>query len=74
MITIFSHVICALAASFFTNRSVQLYSNTCNGTIEAANHTKSIKLNPPITELITITIATITYPKKNGDLPKWRNF
>ena len=53
--------VCALAASFFTNHSVQLYSNTCNGTIEAANHTKSIKLNPPITELITITIATITF-------------
>ena len=28
------------------------------------NHTKSTQLNPPITELITITIATTTYPEK----------
>ena len=30
---------------------------SCNRTVEAANHTISIQLNPPITELITITIA-----------------
>ena len=29
-----------------------------------ANHTKSTQLNPPITDLITITIATTIYPKK----------
>ena len=28
------------------------------------NHTKFTQLNPPITELITITIATTTYPEK----------
>ena len=28
------------------------------------NHTKFAQLNPPITELITITIATTTYPEK----------
>ena len=31
---------------------------------EAANHAKSTQLNPPITELITISIVTITYPEK----------
>ena len=35
-----------------------------NQTVKAANHTKSTQLNPPITELITITIGTITYPEK----------
>ena len=38
----------------------------CNWTVEAANHTKFSQLNPPMTELITITIiATTTYPKQN---------
>ena len=32
----------------------------CNRTVEAANHIKSTQLNPPITKLITITIATTT--------------
>ena len=39
-----------------------------------------MQLNLPITELITITIETITYPEKKqqtnkpGKVPKWRNF
>ena len=39
----------------------------CNWTpvirVEATNHTKSTQLNPSITELITITMATTTYPE-----------
>ena len=46
--------------------------------IRLGDHTKSTKstqLNPPITELITITIETTTYlEKKTGEFPKWRNF
>ena len=38
--------------------------NTHNRTVKAANQTMSTQLNLPITELITITIATTTYPKK----------
>ena len=34
--------------------------DTCYWIAEAANHTKSTQINPPITELITITIATAT--------------
>lgn len=30
--------------------------------------------NPPITELVTITIATTTYSKKTEEFPKWRIF
>ena len=45
-----------------------LYS--CKRTVEAANHTRSTQLNPPITELITLTIATTTYPKKNKAISK----
>lgn len=37
----------------------------CNRTVKAANHTKSTQLDPPITELNTITIATI--PTKLGN-------
>ena len=77
-IIISSNVIGASAALYFTNHSVQLWSDswllsdTCNRTFEAANHAKSTQLNPPITELITITIATTTYPgKKTG---KFLNF
>ena len=63
-VTISLNVIGALAALFF-----------CNWTVEAANHTKSTQLNPPITELITITIETTTYlEKKTSEFPKWRNF
>ena len=36
----------------------------CKWTVEEANHTKSTQPNPPITELIKITITTTTYPKK----------
>ena len=39
-------------------------------TVEAANHTKSTQLNPPITELIT-TIATTTYPEKKREISKF---
>ena len=35
-----------------------------------ANHTKSTQLNPPITDLITITIATTIYPKKTWRISK----
>ena len=45
----------------------------CNQTITLANHIKCTQLNPPITEVITITIATITYPNKLGINPKWMN-
>ena len=38
-----------------------------------ANHIKCTQLNPPITEVIMITIATITYPNKLGINPKWMN-
>ena len=38
--------------------------DTHNRTVKAANQTMSTQLNLPITELITITIATTTYPKK----------
>ena len=47
--------------------------HTCNRTVEATNHTKSTQPNPSITELITITIATTTYPKKIEEFPKWRD-
>ena len=36
-----------------------------NWIVEAANHTRSTQLNPSITELITIAIATTANPKKN---------
>ena len=38
-----------------------------------ANHIERTQLNPPITEVIMITIATITYPDKLGINPKWMN-
>ena len=38
-----------------------------------ANHIKCTQLNPPITEVIMIAIATITYPNKLGINPKWMN-
>ena len=38
--------------------------DTHNRTVKAANQTRSTQLNLPITEVITITIATTTYPKK----------
>ena len=37
----------------------------CNGIVEAANCTQSTQLNPPITELIPITLVITTYRKKN---------
>ena len=45
----------------------------CNRTVTLTNHINCSQLNPPITEVITITIATITYPKKLGINPKWMN-
>ena len=38
-----------------------------NRTVKATNHTKSTQQNPPITELILITIAATTYPTKLGN-------
>ena len=53
----------ALATLFFPNHSVQLKSQ-CNWAVDC-NWTPVIRqLKLPITELITITIATITYPKQ----------
>ena len=46
----------------------------CNRTVEATSHTKYTQLNPPITELITITTATTTYRKRNVEFLKLRNF
>ena len=37
-----------------------------NQTVEVANHTWSFQSNPPITELITITIATTSSKKSCG--------
>ena len=61
--------------SFFTvvigqcNRTVG-----CNRIVEAVNHTKSTRLNRPITEPITITIATTTYPDKKRRISKMGDF
>ena len=41
------------------------------GQLKLANHIKCTQLNPPITEVMTITIATIIYPNKLGINPKW---
>ena len=40
------------------------------------HHTRSTQLNPPITELITITIATTTYPEKRKlvNFKNWISF
>ena len=52
-----------------------LYSDTCNRTFKAENHTRSAQLNPPITELIAISKATATYPKKRlGNFQNGRIF
>ena len=41
--------------------------------IRQLHYIKCTQLNPPITEVITITIATITYQNKLGINPKWMN-
>ena len=46
----------------------------CNRTVEAANCTRSTCLNPPIRELITITLATTTYSKKNKTISKMKEY
>ena len=76
-ITISSNMISALAAIFFTSYSVEFSSDNELGqlaligllqsAVKAATHIKSTRLNSPITELITITIATTTYPTKPGN-------
>ena len=38
-----------------------------------ANHIKCTQLNPPITGVITITIAKTTYPTKLGIFQIWMN-
>ena len=72
-----SNVIGTSATLFFISHSVQLKSHRqCNWTV-GYNWTPVIRqLKLPITELITITIATITYPKKKktGKFPRWKNF
>ena len=45
----------------------------CNRTVTLANHIKCTHLNPPITEVNTINMATITYLNKLGINPKWMN-
>ena len=65
--------------SHFSNPFILHVDNLAVGydrTIEAANYTKSTQLNPPITELITITIAKTTLKKtkkqKNNNKKNWR--
>ena len=41
-------------------------SHNCNLTVTLANHIKCTQLNPPITEVVTINIATTTLT-----LPNW---
>ena len=38
----------------------------CNRTVTLANDIKCTRLNPPITEVITITMAATTFPSKLG--------
>ena len=47
--------------------------DTCNRTVEAANQTKYTQLNPPIIELIIMTIAVTTYPKKGEKMRNLKN-
>ena len=47
---------------------------SCNSIVEAADHIKSTQLNSPITELIKITIATTTYPRKNWRISKMEEY
>ena len=61
-ITISSNVIGASAALYFTNHCIQLYQAPVIGQLKRP--IKSTQPNPPITKLITITIATTTYPGK----------
>ena len=42
----------------------------CNRRVTSANHIKCTQLNPSITQVITITIATTTYPTKLGIFQK----
>ena len=50
------------------NRTVGCNRTPTIGQLQLKKHyAKSAQLNPPITELITITIATTTYPKNE----KW---
>ena len=46
----------------------------CNRTVVAANHTRLTQLNPPIIEVITIIIATTSYPKKIKAISKMEEF
>ena len=78
-ITIYSNVIGALAALFFTNHSAVVITQ-CNQTVgynqavEISNHAQSFQPNLPIIELITITTATTTYPEKNWGISKVEEF
>ena len=74
-ITISSYAIGVLAVSFCT-----VVIGQCNRTV-GRNRTPVIgqlkqpiilQPNPPITELITITIATTTYPRRNCGISKMR--
>ena len=60
---------------FGCNRSVGCSRTVaCNETVTSANHIKCTQLNPPITEVNTITTATTTHPNKVGIFnPKWMN-
>ena len=44
----------------------------CNWTVQAANCIKFTQLNPPITESITITIATTSYPKNKDRMENFQ--
>ena len=66
-ITILLTMIGALTA-FFPLTILRVIGRQCNQTVgcnltpEAANHTKSTQINPPISESIMITTAITTYP------------
>ena len=44
----------------------------CNWTVQAANCIKFTQLNPPITESITIIIATTSYPKNKDRMENFQ--
>ena len=75
-ITISSNVTGALAALFFNSHSVQLWSDNIIAQLAVIgqlkqHHTKSAQLNPPITELILITMTTtLILKKKTGEISK----
>ena len=74
--TISSNVIGAPTALYFTNYFLRAIIEQrertvgCHRKVKVANRSKSTQLNPPIAELITITITETTFPEKTGEFPK----